>query len=496
MAVAGLYRRTLPSPPAVDFSSPEGKLIFTEALHNGTMEGFFKLISYFQTQSEPAYCGLATLSVVLNALAVDPGRKWKGPWRWFDESMLDCCERLEKVKAEGITFGKLACLAYCAGAQVETFRANQCSIDDFRKHVIRCASLENCHVITSYHRRPFSQTGTGHFSPIGGYHAGKDMVLILDVARFKYPPHWVPLPLLWEAMNSIDEATGHHRGFMLVSKLQRAPSLLYTLSCKTEAWVTTAKYLIDEVPLLLKSEDSNSLQKAISVILSSMPADALEFIKWVAEVRSQEDNGSSLSEEEKERLRLKEEVLQQAHDTKLFEYVREWLSSASLCHPWMREGKNISEIAANICCQGAGVLTSTIGLPKGTCCRDTTIKSLEASGKPITLVCGRVEWWGGEQNVEMLVPTCRERFDCSGGCVEFHPSTSDVLTVLLLALPPQIWSGLRDKELLEELHGLLSPDNLPGLLQVEVMHLRRQFIVLVKCQDGMMHEELHELWDS
>lgn len=56
------------------------------------------------------------------------------------------------------------------------------------------------------------QTGTGHFSPIGGYHAGRDMVLILDVARFKYPPHWVPLTLLWDAMNTIDESTGHRRG--------------------------------------------------------------------------------------------------------------------------------------------------------------------------------------------------------------------------------------------------------------------------------------------
>jgi glutathione gamma-glutamylcysteinyltransferase len=42
------------------------------------MEGFYRLISYFQTQSEPAYCGLASLSMVLNALAIDPGRKWKG----------------------------------------------------------------------------------------------------------------------------------------------------------------------------------------------------------------------------------------------------------------------------------------------------------------------------------------------------------------------------------------------------------------------------------
>nr|GMD53888.1 glutathione gamma-glutamylcysteinyltransferase 1-like isoform X1 [Ipomoea batatas] len=212
MAMAGLYRRILPSPPAIDFASTEGKQLFMEASQNGTMEGFFKLISYFQTQSEPAYCGLASLSMVLNALAIDPGRKWKGPWRWFDESMLDCCEPLEKVKAKGISFGKVVCLARCAGAKVEAVRTSQSNVDDFRKHIIACSTSDDCHLISSYHRGAFKQTGTGHFSPIGGYHAGRDMALILDVARFKYPPHWVPLPLLWEAMDTVDEATGLHRG--------------------------------------------------------------------------------------------------------------------------------------------------------------------------------------------------------------------------------------------------------------------------------------------
>ena len=30
---------------------------------------------------------------------VDPKRVWKGPWRWFSEALLDCCEPLEVVKA-------------------------------------------------------------------------------------------------------------------------------------------------------------------------------------------------------------------------------------------------------------------------------------------------------------------------------------------------------------------------------------------------------------
>ncbi|CAN1245227.1 Glutathione gamma-glutamylcysteinyltransferase 1 [Linum grandiflorum] len=305
MAMAGLYRRILPSPPAIDFASSEGKQIFLEAVQNGTMEGFFKLISYFQTQSEPAYCGLASLSMVLNALSIDPRRKWKGPWRWFDESMLDCCEPLEKVKADGISFGKVVCLARCAGAKVEARRTSQTTIDDFRNHVIRCSTSDNCHVISSYHRGVFEQTGTGHFSPIGGYHAGKDMALILDVARFKYPPHWVPLRLLWEAMDKIDVTTGHRRGFILLSRPHTEPGLLYTLSCKQESWTGIAKYLIDEVPVLLKSKDVKDIDKVLDVVVSSLPSDFCDFIKWVAEVRRQEDGGENISQEEKGRVAMK-----------------------------------------------------------------------------------------------------------------------------------------------------------------------------------------------
>ena len=71
--------------------------------------------------------------------------------------MLDCCEPLAKIKTDGITFGKVACLARCNGAKVLAFRTNESTIDDFRKHVISCSSSEDCHVITSYHRGVFKQ---------------------------------------------------------------------------------------------------------------------------------------------------------------------------------------------------------------------------------------------------------------------------------------------------------------------------------------------------
>ena len=34
--------------------------------------------------------------------------------------------------------------------------------------------------------------------------------------RFKYPPHWVPLTTLWNAMLSVDAETGRARGYMVL----------------------------------------------------------------------------------------------------------------------------------------------------------------------------------------------------------------------------------------------------------------------------------------
>uniref|UniRef100_A0A453R7T8 glutathione gamma-glutamylcysteinyltransferase n=1 Tax=Aegilops tauschii subsp. strangulata TaxID=200361 RepID=A0A453R7T8_AEGTS len=475
MEVASLYRRVLPSPPAVEFASAEGKRLFAEALQGGTMEGFFNLISYFQTQSEPAFCGLASLSVVLNALAIDPGRPWKGPWRWFDESMLDCCEPLHKVKAEGITFGKVVCLAHCAGARVQSFRADQTTIHDFRAHLTRCASSQDCHLISSYHRSPFKQTGTGHFSPIGGYHAEKDMALILDVARFKYPPHWVPLTLLWDAMNTTDEATGLLRGFMLVSRRSSAPSLLYTVSCGHGSWKSMAKYCVEDVPNLLKDESLDNVTTLLSRLVESLPANAGDLIKCVIEVRRKEEGESSLSKEEKERLFLKEKVLQQIRDTDLFRVVHELQYPKGLCGSCSSSSDedSLAEIAATVCCQGAAFLSGNLVSRDGFCCRETCIKCIEANGDGLkTVISGTVVSKGNEQAVDLLLPTSSSKTSlCNSNLrskIVKYPSSTDVLTVLLLVLQPNTWLGIKDENVKAEFQSLVSTDNLPDLLKQEI----------------------------
>src|SRR3954469_15942589 len=118
-----LYRRPLPS-EAIAFSSLDGRTVFAQALQAGGLDGYFRLAEQFHTQSDPAFCGLGSLVVALNALGIDPGRLWKGPWRWFAEDLLDCCVPLSEVKERGLDLDELTCLARCNGAEVETHRAD------------------------------------------------------------------------------------------------------------------------------------------------------------------------------------------------------------------------------------------------------------------------------------------------------------------------------------------------------------------------------------
>lgn len=212
------YKRTLPD-SCVSFSSREGKTIFEEALLSGHMECYFKLASQFRTQDEPAFCGLSTLVMVLNALEIDPGKVWKRPWRWYHESMLNCCVPIAVMEKEGITMDQFISMAEnnCLETSL-TYVDETASLKAFRAVIHNYTKQDESVITLSYSRSVLSQTGDGHFSPVGGYHPSRDLVLILDTARFKYPPYWVPVSLLFEAMQAKDNSTGKYYKFYFYEK--------------------------------------------------------------------------------------------------------------------------------------------------------------------------------------------------------------------------------------------------------------------------------------
>jgi len=245
------HRRILPV-SLTQFSSPEGRELFQNSLASQNAEAYFPLAEQFLNQSDPAFCGITSLVMVLNAMGVDPNVRWKGGWRWYgSEDMIfnSCCISPDKVKKQGISMEEFRELGRCQGLNIELKRAVPqyesyyeagvdleiiedeeedlyYTVEDFRSDIINMArnppmfevdeessqSLGGFMVV-SFDRSSLGQTGEGHFSPIAAYHEGTDQCLVLDVARFKYAPYWVPVIDLYQATRGKDRVTNKSRGW-------------------------------------------------------------------------------------------------------------------------------------------------------------------------------------------------------------------------------------------------------------------------------------------
>ena len=220
-------RRVLPA-TLHPLNAPDGRRWLVETLLQDTAAPYFSLMEHFSNQSEPAYCGVSTLQMVLNALAVDPQVRWKGGWRYFgseDVLLGQCCITPERVRRIGITMEEFAQLATCQGLRVKMKRASKQQdeeegVDAFRQDVLECMQQQQQQdsssggiLVVSFSRAALGQTGDGHFSPLAAYHAATDQVLVLDVARFKYQPYWVSISELYQAMMPLDTATNQPRGW-------------------------------------------------------------------------------------------------------------------------------------------------------------------------------------------------------------------------------------------------------------------------------------------
>ena len=69
--------------------------------------------------------------------------------------------------------------------------------------------------LVNFSRGPLFGRGGGHHSPIGGYLAADDLVLVLDV-NAKYKPWLVKTERLFQAIDTVDRQTKQKRGLLLI----------------------------------------------------------------------------------------------------------------------------------------------------------------------------------------------------------------------------------------------------------------------------------------
>ena len=215
----------------VDYRSSESRTRLCRALQIGTAAPYLVLSSCYTTQSRPNYCGLSTLAIILNSLQIDPRRCWKGIWRWYTDELLDYCVSKFDLKVSAPTLEEFVWLAECNGATTTFVRPNDSieQLDKFVQSIERvCTGDREANdqnfdenivkefMAVSYSRAALGQVGIGHFGPIAALDRETNSVLMLDTERYKYPPHWIPVEMLFQAMLPLDVFTNKSRGYVVL----------------------------------------------------------------------------------------------------------------------------------------------------------------------------------------------------------------------------------------------------------------------------------------
>ena len=211
-----------PAASTIPLAEPQGQSLL---LQSADRADYGPLAEQFLTQANLAYCGVASMVMVLNSLAVPaPAAAGYGSYRfWTQDNVFDAAATRavlspELVARQGMTLQELRALLASHGLQARAIHGDRLSLAQFRLLVRSNLARADDRLLVNYFRPSLGQAGGGHISPLAAYNASTDRVLILDVARYRYPSVWVPLADLWQAIRTTDSSSGRSRGLVVVRR--------------------------------------------------------------------------------------------------------------------------------------------------------------------------------------------------------------------------------------------------------------------------------------
>jgi len=202
-----------------NLNTERGKRLLAEVLDESV---FIDLATHFTPQQNLTFCGVASASTILNALGLPrPESGPHKPFVYFTQDNFFLPSRQDGpheqvVRKEGMPLLKFARGLEGHGANVEMQYASEVSINRFRSDLARIDSAKRCMMAINYNRPHLGQEGGGHISPVAAFHKAEDLVLIADVAAYRYPFVWASTSLVYDAMAAKDASSGLSRGYCVV----------------------------------------------------------------------------------------------------------------------------------------------------------------------------------------------------------------------------------------------------------------------------------------
>lgn len=187
-------------------------------------QDFYYYQQGWEAQINQAYCGVASCMAAMNSLRGRislPQDPVFFPFPWATQLTLienECVREhlydIDKMEHRfwGLGLDMATTLLNC-NLQGRGYRASAYPVDPKNVTTSKIRSVfqaalkdEDTRLVINYDRGGIAQgqMGHGHFSPIGAYNSEKDAFLIMDVAKYKYPPVWVPTAELLGGIASLD----------------------------------------------------------------------------------------------------------------------------------------------------------------------------------------------------------------------------------------------------------------------------------------------------
>jgi hypothetical protein len=200
---------------------------------------YTSLVRGFDTQLNQAYCGIATVATVVNSLIhatssstsedsdrpilrldIDPTYS-PYPFATQRDVLSNCTNHVVPRQSEfdsiltspyGTTLRQVALVLKCHLKEADGWDVGYhemdpsvIAVDEFRELLKDALSSSPfTRVLANLHRASLTQPGGGHWSPISMYDEGTDSWLILDVAKYKFPPFFVKTETLYASLATID----------------------------------------------------------------------------------------------------------------------------------------------------------------------------------------------------------------------------------------------------------------------------------------------------